>query len=53
MYLRDQRSPLLDRLTFHKQSQQASEWVDKYYANLQILQQVPSWRLQRGGGTGV
>ncbi len=36
VYLRDQRSPLLDRLTFHEQSQHASELVDKYYANLQI-----------------
>ncbi len=37
VHLRDQRSPLLDRLTFHERSQHALESVDKYYANLQIL----------------
>ncbi len=33
-----QRSPILDRLTFHERSQHASECVDKYryYANVQI-----------------
>ncbi len=36
-YLRDQRSPLLDRLNFHDRSQFASESVEKYYAHLQIL----------------
>ncbi len=37
VYLRDQRSSLLDRLNFHERSQHASESVDKYYAHLQIL----------------
>ena len=37
VYLRDKRSPLLDRLNFHERSQHASEIVDKYYAHLQIL----------------
>ncbi len=37
VYLRDQRSPLLDRLSFHERSQHASEFVDKYFAHLQIL----------------
>ncbi len=36
-YLRDQRSPVLERLNFNDRSQFASESVDKYYAHVQIL----------------
>ncbi len=58
VHLRDQRSPLLDRLTFHERSQHASESVDKYYANLQILYDSCgfdldiSYRCLRGGYNG-